>query len=180
MVHGVLEKLAEEGSGKVHGKDLPKFSLVGVLPGNTRGRFYPVFGSSMLSKSQDSWNTNSQVVSSNVENIGVLNESPDLLGLEMHKLVVIGGTEISDHGSIMTGDDDSTFSSGDGLLDAVLGLDTALNATGLDELVGVGVLADTPDVDGGFWWENILVGISISIRSLLAEGIREWGQIAHT
>ena len=120
----------------------------------------------MLSKSQDCWNTNSQVVTSNVENIGVLNQSPNLLGLEMLNLVVVGGTEVSDHGTIVTGDDDSTLSGGDSLLDAVLGTDTAHNATGLDELVGVGVLANTADVDGGFWWENILIRIFISIKSI--------------
>lgn len=137
LIHGILEELAKERSGEIHGKDL-------------------VCGSSMLSKSQDGRNTNSQAVSFNVENICVLNESPDLLGLEMLKLVVVCGTKVSDHGSIVTGNDDSTFSGGDGLLDAVLGTDTALNATGLDELVGVGVLANTADVDGRFWWENIL------------------------
>ena len=116
----------------------------------------------MLSKSQNGWNTNSQVVSSNVEGIGIFNESPDLLGFEMLKLVVVGGTEVSDHGSVVAGDDNSTLPGGNRLFDTVLGTDTALNATGLDELVGVGVLADTTDVDSGFWWKNILVGLFIS------------------
>jgi len=71
----------------------------------------------------------------------------------MLKLVVVG---VSGHGSVVAvaGDDNSTLSGGDRLLDAmVLGTDTALNATGLDELVSVGVLADTTDRRG----ERILV-----------------------
>lgn len=126
----------------------------------------------MLSKSQDGWNTNSQVVSPNVENIGVLNEGPDLLGLEMLKLVVVGGTKVSDHGSIVTSDDDSALSGGDSLLDTVLGMDTAPNATGLGELVGIGVFANTTDVDSGFWWEDILVRVVVSIKNLPAAVIR--------
>lgn len=92
-----------------------------------------------------------------VEDLGVLDKSPDLGRLEVLNLVVVGGGKIGDHGSVVAGDDNTTASSGLGLVDAVLGANT-LAIAGFAELIGLGVLADTANVDGGLSGKDVLGG----------------------
>ena len=110
----------------------------------------------VLSESKDGRNADGQVVTTNVEGLRVLNEAPDLLGLEMLELVVVGGTELGDHGAVMASDDNSAAASGGGLINSVLGANTTLGAASLDELVGGGVLADTSNVDYGLGGKDVL------------------------
>lgn len=112
----------------------------------------------MLTEGEDGGDADSQVEATDVEGLCVLNEAPDLGGLEVLELVVVGGTEIGDHGAVVASDGDSATTGGVGLVNSVLGADTGLGAAGLDELIGSSVLTNTSDVDHGLGGEDVLWG----------------------
>jgi hypothetical protein len=136
-VHLFLEELAEEGSRKVHGEN-----LVGRCG---------VFGELL-----DSWGTDGQVETTDVIDLCGLNELPDLGGLEVLNLVLVGGGKLGNQGTFIAGNDDSTTSSGLGGIDEVLRADSSLDGAGMAELIGGLVVSDTSDVDNGIGGENVL------------------------
>lgn len=91
----------------------------------------------------------------NVVDLGVLNELPDLRLLQVVKVVVVGSTEISAQASVVTGDDGTTAAS------LLLRVDSVLNTetSSLDSIVEDGrvlVVAGTTNIDNAVWRENIL------------------------
>lgn len=131
----ILEELWDEWSGKVDGEDL-------VLLG------------SVLTEGEDGWHTDGQMVTSDVVDLSSLNERPDLWGLQVLKLVVVGSAEVGDEGTVDTSDDGSALSGSNLLVDSVGGLDT-LSLVALAEDLGVLIITDTADVDDRLWWENV-------------------------
>lgn len=95
------------------------------------------------------------MVASNVVNLGVLNEAPDLGLLQVVKVVVVSGTEISAETAVVAGDDNTTATSGLLLVDTVLDTETG----GLDGIVQSGsvlVITDTTEVDNAVVREDVL------------------------
>lgn len=116
---------------------------------------YLVLSSSLLSKSQDSRNGDSQVVSTNVVDLSLLNQRPDLRLLQVLGLVFVSGSKVSAHAAVVAGDDDTALAGGLDVVDTVFGVDTSLGASVLEE-IGVFVLSNAANVDDRVVGENVL------------------------
>lgn len=60
------------------------------------------------------------MITTNVVDLGVLHQAPDLGLLEVVEAVVIGGAQVGAHAAVVAGDDDAAAAGGLGRLDAVL------------------------------------------------------------
>lgn len=123
---------------------------------------YLVLSSSLLTKGNNGGHADSQVVTTDVVELGLLDQRPDLGLLEVLELVLVGGSEVGAHAAVVASDDNTTLTSGLGLIDAVLGVDTGLLASILEDVTEL-VLTDTTDVDNGLLREHVLGTLSISI-----------------
>ena len=126
---------------------------------------YLVLSGSLLTKGKNGGNTDSQVVATDVVILGLLDQRPDLGLLEVLKLVLVGSSEVGAHAAVVASDDNTTLAGGLGLVDTVLGVDTGLLASLLED-VTVLVLTDTTDVDNGVLREHVLRTLSISILEI--------------
>lgn len=126
---------------------------------------YLVLSGSLLTKGKDGGNTDSQVVATDVVMLGLLDQRPNLGLLEVLKLVLVGSSEVGAHAAVVASDDNTTLTGGLGLVDTVLGVDTGLLASLLEDLT-VLVLTDTTDVDNGVLREHVLRKLSISIMGI--------------
>ena len=95
-----------------------------------------------------------------VEELGLLDEGPDVGLLQVLELVLVGSSKVSAHAAVVASDDDTALARGLRLVDTVLGVDTSL-LTGLLQDVTVLVLADTANVD------NRVVGKKVLYRILV-------------
>lgn len=116
---------------------------------------YLVLGGSLLTKSDDGGHADSQVVSTNVVDLGLLDQRPDLGLLEVLNLVLVGGSKVSAHAAVVASDNNTTLAGRLGFINTVLGVDTGL-LTGLLEDVTELVLANTADVDNGLLRKHVL------------------------
>lgn len=132
----VLEELGDEGSREVEHKDL-------------------VLGGSLLGESQDGGNADSQVVATDVEDLSLLDEGPDVGLLQVLDLVLIGSSEVSAHAAVVAGDDDTALAGGLHIVDTVLGVNASL-LTGLLQDLGILILTDAANVDDGVVREQVL------------------------
>lgn len=132
----LLEKLGDEGRREVEHEDL-------------------VLGGSFLGEGQNGGNTDSQVVATDVVDLSLLNERPDMGLLQVLNLVLVGSGEVSAHAAVVTGDDDTALAGGLHIVDTVLGVDTSLLA-GLLQDLAILVLTDAADVDNGVVREQVL------------------------
>lgn len=123
---------------------------------------YLVVCGSLLSKSQNSRHRDSQVVSTDIVDLSLLNKSPDMGLLKVLNLVFVGSSKVGDHATVVAGNDNTTFSGGLDIVDAVFSVDTGLFA-GLFEDVGVLVFADAADIDDGVFGEHVLLKIKVSM-----------------
>jgi hypothetical protein len=123
---------------------------------------YLVVCGSLFSKSQNSRHRDSQVVSTDVVDLGLLNKSPDMGLLKVLNLVFVGSSKVGDHATVVASDDNTTFSGGLDLVDAVFSVDTGLFA-GLFKDVGVLVFADAANVHDGVFGEHVLLKIKVSM-----------------
>lgn len=90
-----------------------------------------------------------------VVDLGVLNQAPDLGLLQVVEVVVVGGTQVGAKGSVVAGDDGAAAAS------LLLGVDAILDsqASGLDGIVedgGILVVTGTADVDDTVGGEDVL------------------------
>jgi hypothetical protein len=95
------------------------------------------------------------VETTNVVDLGVLNELPDLRLLQVVKVVVVGSTEISAQASVVTSDDGTAAAS------LLLRVDSVLNTetSSLDSIVEDGrvlVVAGTTNIDNTVGREDVL------------------------
>lgn len=123
---------------------------------------YLVLSGSLLTKGEDGGHADSQVVTTDVVDLGLLDQRPDLGLLEVLKLVLVGSSEVGAHAAVVASDDNTTLTSGLGLIDTVLGVDTGLLASLLEDITEL-VLTDTTDVGNGLLREQILRVLLISI-----------------
>lgn len=131
-------------------------AIVFILNPAFRSMIYLVLGSSLFSHSQNSRHGDSQEVSADIVNLSLLNESPDMGLLEVVKLVLVGSSKVGDHTTVVASDNNTAFSGGLDLIDAVFGVDTGLFASFFKD-VGVLVFADAADVGNGVFGEDILL-----------------------
>jgi hypothetical protein len=116
---------------------------------------YLVVCSGFSGKSKDSWDGDCQVVATDVVDLGLLNERPDVGLLEMVELVFVGGSEVGDHAAVVAGNDNTAFSSGLDFVDAVFSVH-ASGLAGLCQDIGVLVFADATNVDDRVLGEDVL------------------------
>lgn len=121
---------------------------------------YLILGGCLLSESKDGGDADSQVETTDIEELGLLDERPDVGLLQVLKLVLVGSSEMSAHAAVVASDDDTALSGGLGLVDTVLSVDAGLLA-GLLKDVTILVLADTANVD------NRVVGKKVLYRLLV-------------
>lgn len=145
LVKRLLEKLWDEWCGKGDNEGLV------VLSG-------------LLSDSLDGLWADREVVTTDVDKLCVLNKLPDLWLLQVIHLVVVCGSKISAHRSVVTSDDNTATSGGVLLGDTVLGTKTGL-LVGLLEDGGILVVSDAANVDNRVVWENVLSTTSSVLRS---------------
>ena len=110
----------------------------------------------MLRQGKNCWNAHSQVKTADIEKISVFYQLPNIRGLEMLQLVVIGGCEIGDHGPVMASDHDTTAPRRVVLVDPVLGTDSLMGAACFDELSGRRIFSDAPNINGRSRREHVL------------------------
>lgn len=108
----------------------------------------------------------SEVETTDVVDLGVLNELPDLGLLQVVKVVVVGSTEVSAQASVVTGNDGTATAS------LLLGIDTVLDAeaSSLDGVVKDGrvlVVTSTTNVDNAVGRKDVL-GASSTVLSSTA------------
>lgn len=97
----------------------------------------------------------SEVVTTNVVNLGILNELPDFGGLQVLKIVLVGSTEISAQASVVAGNDNTATASG------LLGVNTVLDSetSSLDCIAedgGVLVVTNTTKVNDAVIRQHVL------------------------
>ena len=152
----VLEELRDEGSGQREHEDLVGVSGLDIswdVDGGEQTNL--VLGSGLLTQSLDGRDAHRQVVATDVVHLGLLGEGPDVGLLQVLELVLVGGSQVGAHATVVSGDDHTTLAGGLGLIDTVLGVDTGGSA-GLLEDVGVLVLADAANVADGVFGEHVL------------------------
>lgn len=110
----------------------------------------------MLTKGQDGRDANSEMVTSDVVNLGILDELPDLRGLEVLKLVVVGGSKLGDHRAVMASDNNGAAASRVVRLNTIFSANTALGLASVTELVRGSILPNATDVDGGLGRKDVL------------------------
>ena len=119
------------------------------------GQSHLVVGSSVFGQCQDGGHGDSQVVTTDVEELGALDVLPDLGLLQVVDIVKVGGSKVGAERAVVAGDDNTAASGRSLLIVAVQGLDASL-LVDLFESLAVLVLADTANVDGGVLGEDVL------------------------
>jgi hypothetical protein len=116
---------------------------------------YLVLSSGLLSQSLDGGHADGQVEATNIVDLGVLNLLPDVVLLQVLKLVVVGRSKVGAERAVVASDDDTTSASGGLLIVEVLGLDTSFLADVLEGLA-VLVLANAANVEDGLGGQDVL------------------------
>lgn len=114
------------------------------------------------------------MVATNIVELSLLDERPNVRLLKVLDLVLVGGGKVSAHAAVVAGDDDTALASGLDIVDAVLSVYTGLGA-GVLEGISILVLADASDVKSRVLGKDVLeVNISvISSESVTGEW---WGK----
>lgn len=114
-----------------------------------------VLSGSLFAKGLDSRNTDSQVVATDVVELSLLDNGPDVGLLQVLNLVLVGSSKVGAHAAVVAGDNNTTLASGLGLIDTVLGVDTSLLASLLQD-VTVLVLTNAANVDDRVVGKHVL------------------------
>lgn len=168
-----LEELRNERSGEGKHEDLYLANLVSIAQKNLDQKSkntYLVLRCGLFSEGQDSGNGDRQVVTTNVVNLGLLNQRPDVGLLQVLGLVLVSRSKVSAHAAVVAGDDDTTFAGGLDFVDTVFRVNTGL-VTGLLERVGILVLADAANVNDRVIGEHVLIN-SVRNQHLLFSSFR--------
>ena len=135
-IKGLLEELADEGGGEGEDEGL-------------------VAAGSLLGELHDGGRADGEVVATDIVDLGVLNEGPDLGLLQVLKVVVVGGTEHSAHGTVVASDDNTATAGVDLGVDTVLDAETSLLNSVVED-GGVLVITDTAEVYNAVGREEVL------------------------
>jgi len=109
----------------------------------------------VLGKGQDRRNTDSQMEATNVKDLRILNKPPDFGRFEVLELIMVGRSQVGNHGTVVTSNHDTATTSGVLLVDSILSA-KSLALAGFAELTGICILTDTSDVDGRVGGKNVL------------------------
>lgn len=93
--------------------------------------------------------------STDIVDLGLLDQGPDVRLLQVVKLVLVSGSKMRDQATVVAGNDRTALSSGLGVVNAVFSVDTSLLA-GISEGVGVLVTANTANVEDGVLRKDVL------------------------
>jgi hypothetical protein len=126
-----------------------------------------VLSSGFLTKSDDGGHTDSQVVATDIVELGLLNQRPDLGLLQVLDLILIGSSEVGAHTAVVASDDNTALTGGLSLINTVLSVDTSLLAGLLEDVTEL-VLADAADVDNGLLREHVLETCQFNTEVFLA------------
>lgn len=118
-------------------------------------RSYLIVRSSFLGQSKDGGNAYSQVKSSDEIYLRFLDQVPNVWLLQVLKLIVVGGGEMSAQAAVMASDDDATAARGLVLVNAIFRVDAGFFAD-VCELLAMLIFSDATNVGDGVGWENIL------------------------
>lgn len=97
----------------------------------------------------------SEVVTTNIEHLSVLNQAPNLGLLQVVQSIVVRGAQISAHAAVVAGNDHATAAGRLGRLDAVLDPQAGL-LDGITQDGGVLVVADAAQVDDTVVGQQVL------------------------
>ncbi len=132
----ILEELADEWRGE---RDNEGFVVLCRLLGNSHDRL----------------RADGEVVTTDIDELGVLDQLPYLRLSQVLDLVVVGGGQISAHGAVVAGDDNTAATGRVLRVDAVFDAEASLLICLLED-GGVLVVTDAAYVDNGAIWKNVL------------------------
>ena len=95
------------------------------------------------------------MVTADIIHLGLLNEFPDLGGLQVGEFVLVCGVQGGDHAAVVAGDDDAAAAGGVGGVYEVLGPEPGGGAGGAEGF-GIFVLADAADIEDGIGGKDVL------------------------
>lgn len=114
-----------------------------------------VLRSSLLTERLDGGDTDSQVVATDVVELSLLDQRPDVGLLQVLNLVLVGSSEVGAHAAVVASDNNTALASGLSLVHTVLGVDTSLLAGLLQDVTEL-VLANAANVDDRVLGEQVL------------------------
>ena len=111
------------------------------------------------------------MVTTNVVNLSLLDQRPDLRLLQVLRLVLVSSRKVGAHAAVVASDDDTALAGGLDIIDTVLGVHTGLGAS-IPEEISVVVLADAAKVDDRVVGEQVLCAeqrqsVLLFVRSLM-------------
>jgi hypothetical protein len=95
------------------------------------------------------------VVATDVVELSLLDQRPDVGLLQVLNLVLVGSSEVGAHAAVVASDNNTALASGLSLVHTVLGVDTSLLAGFLQDVTEL-VLANAANVDDGVLGEQVL------------------------
>jgi hypothetical protein len=95
------------------------------------------------------------VVSTNIVELSLLDEGPDVRLLQVVDLVLVRSSKVGAHAAVVASNDHTALAGGLFVVDAVLGVNAGLFA-GLLKEVGILVTADTANVESRVFGEDVL------------------------
>ena len=98
------------------------------------------------------------MVSTNVVDLGLLDERPDVRLLKMFKLILVRSSEMSAHATVVASNNHTALAGGLDIIDTVLGVNACM-LTGLLKRIGVLVLANAANVENRVLGEHVLLAI---------------------
>lgn len=155
LIERVLEELRDEGGAEAQGEHL-------------------VVGGGFFGQRQDGRHAHGQMVTADEIKRGLLNERPDVGRLEMIDFVLVGGSQVRAHATVVTGDDDAAAAGGDIGVHTIFHAEAGFLAGGAED-IGIFVGTDTADVEDGLGWEDVLLrrkkgGVRGSVMAFQKEG----------
>lgn len=109
----------------------------------------------LLAEGLDSGNTDSQVVATDIVELGLLDNVPDVGLLQVLNLVLVRSSKVGAHAAVVASDNNTALASRLSLIDTVLGVDTGLLASLLQDVAEL-VLANAADVDDRVVGKHVL------------------------
>lgn len=155
-INNLLEELGNERGGKGQNEGFVVLSgLLSKLHDGRRADCDEVLAHILYRVSRKIESLTSEVEATNVVDLSILNELPDLGLLQVVDIVVVGGTEISAQASVVASNDNTASAS------LLLGVDSVLNTetSSLDGIVEDGrvlIVTSTTEVDNAVGRENVL------------------------
>lgn len=125
-------------------------------------RTYLVLCSGFLSQREHGRDADCQVEATEVKDLCLLGQSPDMGLLQVVELVFIGSCEMGNQTSVVTGNDDTTAASWLSFIHTVLSAHTGFLASFLENCA-IFVFANASNVHDGVVREEVLLRIQVSV-----------------